>query len=77
MAIFFAYIFNICTPISKYLQTNGLDILISLSMIKKAQSELTLAHNKYNMLTEKAIEFVTSCNKLLEKNTDVDEVFEL
>ena len=45
VAIVYSRIFQVCTPVSKYLQTNGMDILVALKMVRRTTKEFDSMRN--------------------------------
>lgn len=69
-AFVFLKIFDILGPLSKYLQTTGLDIHVAQTMIKSAISRIGKVRNSFNEIKEKAIKFAKTVNN----NIDIDDV---
>ena len=65
-AFIFKYIFNVTTPLSKYLQTSGLEILKAFNMVKTSINKLTNLREEFIVIKKKADEFVDWMNLQLE-----------
>jgi hypothetical protein len=73
-AVTFSRLFQICTPVSKYLQTSGLSISSAANMVNTALSQLKTIRNAYEETVETAEAFTLKCNDMLdEKGIDIIE----
>ena len=72
VAIVYSRIFQVCTPVSKYLQTNGMDILAALKMVNKTTTMIESIRNEFEDIVKETTLFATSTNSLLDE-TDLEE----
>ena len=72
VAIVYSRIFQVCTPVSKYLQTNGMDILAALKMVNKTRTMIESIRNEFEDIVKETTLFATSTNSLLDE-TDLEE----
>ena len=61
-----------CTPVSKYLQTNGMDILAALKMVNTTTTMIKSIRNEFEDIVKETPLFATSTNSLLDE-TDLEE----
>ena len=66
VAIVYSRIFQVCTPVSKYLQTNGMDILVALKMVRRTTKEFDSVRNEYDEMLKVGQTFASSVNSLLD-----------
>ena len=72
MSKIFLRIFAITTPLSKYLQTVGLDILTASRMVSATLTNLKSIRNDFNTIKQQATTFVNWANKKLDlKECDI------
>lgn len=62
-AFTFLKIFGVLGPVSRYLQTAGLDMMAALSMIKRAISDIGDIRNSFEEIKQKSISFAESVNE--------------
>ena len=67
VAIVYPRIFQVCTPVSKYLQTNGMDILAALKMVNKTTTMIESIRNEFEDIVKETTLFATSTNPLLDE----------
>ena len=72
VATVYSRIFQVCTPVSKYLQTNGMDILAALKMVNKTTTMIESIRNEFEDIVKESTLFATSTNSLLDE-TDLEE----
>ena len=72
VAIVYSRIFQVCTPVSKYLQTNGMDILAALKMVNKTTTMIESIRNEFEDIMKETALFATSTNSSLDE-TDLEE----
>lgn len=63
----FAYIFSTTTPLSKYLQTSGLDILTAYKMVLECIAKLKEMRKNFQLVKTSAQNFVRWANEKLDK----------
>ena len=72
VAIVYSRIFQVCTPVSKYLQTNGMDILAALKMVNKTTTMIESIRNEFEDIVKETTLIATSTNSSLDE-TDLEE----
>ena len=72
VAIVYSRIFQVCTPVSKYLQTNGIDILAALKMVNKTTTMIESIRTEFEDIVKETTLFATSTNSLHDE-TDLEE----
>ena len=72
LLVVYSSIFQVCTPVSKYLQTNVMDILAALKMVNKTTTMIESIRNEFEDIVKETTLFATSTNSLLYE-TDLEE----
>jgi len=58
-------IFSITVPLSRYLQTSGLDILKCIQMVEVALNELRKNQRSMELTKNMCIEFISKMNEII------------
>jgi hypothetical protein len=67
VAFVFRDMFNSSTPTSKYLQTNGIDLLTASNKVKTLQSQLLTMRNNFDLIHENALKFAIHTQEQLKQ----------
>ncbi|XP_064100752.1 uncharacterized protein LOC135211369 [Macrobrachium nipponense] len=68
----YLYIFETTAPLSKFLQTSGLDMFIAWSLVDTATTKLNEQTRTFDDIHSKAFEFVIKCNEKISQ-TNLNE----